>query len=426
MRFKLISTRTGKAIFTLIFLLTLAQPFSTALCQVRVTNPITTIEGGGANVYSVSFSPDGTMLASGSEDGTIKLWDVASRQNIVTLRGHTRRVRFVSYSPDGKVLASGSYDRTIKLWDVASRQNIATLRGHTDYVYSVSFSPDGTMLASGAADETIKLWDIATERIRILATLEGHTAGVRAISYSPDGRTLASGSWDGTNGIIKLWDVGTRRNIATLEGPRAAGVKSVSYSPDGTMLASGAVFGTIKLWDAVLRVNITTLQHTDAIIDLAELAIPFFPGVNSVSYSPDGRTLASGAADGTIKLWDVAIGENIATFRHMDIDPLMIPLIFGVNSVSYSPDGRTLASGAADGTIKLWDVSEWSTVVEKTPTPDFDGNDQVDFADFLEFVARFGASRGDSNYDAKYDLDGDGTIGFGDFLIFTASFGTSG
>ena len=118
---------------------------------------------------------------------------------------------------------------------------------------------------------------------------------------------------------------------------------------------------------------------------------------------------------GTLRI--LATRQNIATFEgHTN----------GVFSVSFSPDGKTLASGGEDIKINLWDVSEWSSSVEKTPTPDFDGNDQVDFADFLEFVARFGASRGDSNYDAKYDLDGDGTIGFGDFLIFTASFGTSG
>ena len=203
------------------------------------------------------------------------------------------------------------------------------------------------------------------------------------------------GSYDNT---IKLWDVATRQNIAAFEG-HTRDVHSVSFSPDGKTLASGANDG-VKLWDVEFRVNITTLEGQSR--------------VRSVSFSPDGATLASG---GPIKLWDVATGENIATLRgHTGT----------VTSVSFSPDGKTLASGSWDGTIRLWDVSEWSTVVEKTPTPDFDGNDQVDFADFLSFVARFGASRGDSNYDAKYDLDGDGTIGFGDFLIFTASFGTSG
>ena len=172
----------------------------------------------------------------------------------------------------------------------------------------------------------------------------------------------------------------------------------VRHSPQG--LADD----TIKLWDVASRQNIAILiGHTD--------------WVSSVSFSPDGKTLASGSEDNTIKLWDVVTRQIIATLEgHTGT----------VLSVSFSPDGAILASGSNDRTIKLWDVSEWSTVVEKTPTPDFDGNDQIDFADFLEFVARFGASRGDSNYDAKYDLDGDGTIGFGDFLIFTASFGTSG
>ena len=101
--------------------------------------------------------------------------DVAFRVNITTLEGHTSSVYSVSFSPDGATLASGSRDNTIKLWDVATGENIATLIGHTDWVLSVSFSPDGATLASGSRDNTIKLWDVATARIRILATLEGHT-----------------------------------------------------------------------------------------------------------------------------------------------------------------------------------------------------------------------------------------------------------
>ena len=292
-----------------------------------------TLEGHSGFVSSVSFSPDGKVLASGSWDHTIKLWDVDSRREIATLKGHSDKVYSVSFSPDGQVLASGSRDHTIKLWDVDSRRLIATLKGHSNSVLSVSFSPDGKVLASGSFDDTIKLWDVDSRRE--IATLKGHRAAVWPVSFSPDGQVLASGSFDKT---IKLWDVDSRREIATLKGNRDT-VSSVSFSPDGQVLASGSYDKTIKLWDVDSRREIATLKgHSN--------------DVYSVSFSPDGQVLASGSRDNTIKLWDVGSRREIATLKgHSN----------SVSSVPFSPDGQVLASGSVDKTIKLWDVAAFAT-----------------------------------------------------------------
>ena len=285
---------------------------------------IVSLDEHTVGVSSVSFSPDGRTLASGSWDGMVKLWDVATRQNIATLDEHTGVVNSVSFSMDG-TLASGSHDNTVKLWDVATRQNIATLDEHTGAVLSVSFSTNGEILASGSWDGTVKLWDVATRQN--IATLDEHTGAVSSVLFSMDG-TLASGSWDRT---VKLWDVATRQNIATLDEHTGA-VSSVSFSMDGT-LASGSWDGTIELWDVATRQNIATLPHGDEVL--------------SVSFSTDGRTLASGAYDGTVKLWDVTTRINFATLWHTS----------PVSSVSFL--GTILASATDAGTVELWDSSGW-------------------------------------------------------------------
>ena len=278
-------------------------------------------------------------LPSGSGDGTVRLWDVATASHRDTLTGHTWWVYSVSFSPDGSMLASGSWDSTVRLWDVATASHRDTLTGHTNWVSSVSFSPDSNMLASGSGNGTVRLWDVATASHR--DTLTGHTLWVYSVSFSPDSNMLASGSGDNT---VRLWDVATASHRDTLTG-HTNWVLSISFNPDGNMLASGSGDGTVRLWD------VATANHRDTLTGHTGI-------VNSVSFSPDGRTLASGGEDGTVRLWDIATANHRDTLTgHTDI----------VNSVSFSPDGRTLASGSRDGTVLLWQLIPTSAPITFNP-----------------------------------------------------------
>ncbi len=175
-----------------------------------------TLIGHRFEVLSVSWSPDGTRLATGSEDITAKVWDVAGGREMHTLKGHTNAVSSVSWSPDGTRLATGSHDGTAKVWDAAGRRELLTLRGHTGQVRSVSWSPDGTRLATGSDDGTAKIWDASGGHERL--TLRGHAGRVFAVTWSPDGTRLATGSDDRT---AKVWDAADGRDLLTLKGQRA-------------------------------------------------------------------------------------------------------------------------------------------------------------------------------------------------------------
>ncbi|MBD2441223.1 serine/threonine-protein kinase [Nostoc sp. FACHB-110] len=292
-----------------------------------------TLIGHYGGVYSVAISPNGKTLASGSDDNTIKLWNLATGELIRTLpleryanTEHSNYVNSLAISPDGKTLAIGSYDNTIKLWNLSTGELIRTLTVHSVGVFSVAFSLDSKTLASANSDQMIMLWNLETgNQIR---TLKGHSNVVLSVAISADSKTLASASWDKT---IKLWNLSTGELIRTLIG-HSNYVNSVAISADSKTLASGSSDNTIKLWNLGTGKLIRTLTgHSNVVL--------------SVAISPDGKTLASGSDDNTVKLWNLATGEHIRTLTGHSAS---------VRPVAFSPDGKTLVSSSLDKTIKIW------------------------------------------------------------------------
>jgi WD40 repeat protein/tetratricopeptide (TPR) repeat protein len=326
------------------------------------------LEGHSNRIYSIVFSSDGQLLASGSDDSAIILWDVSSPPNPNEAIGDQvessqinspNPVKSVAFSSDDKFLASGHDDGTILLWNVETEEPMGTpLAGHRAAVNSLVFSPEegDYTLASGSADHTIIFWDIETgEKIH---TLSGHYASVQSVAFSPDGRILASG---GDDRRINLWDTHTGEEIQQLP-PQEGPVQSLAFSPDGQMLASGGSDGKIILWvvnprwwgitgEFLIEPKFALIHVAKSDHSLVERGYDANP-VFSVVFSPDGQSLASGYAFGEIILWDISNGMEIGA-----LDTSVFGGRKSVYSLAFSPDGKTLASSAgADGRIILWDV----------------------------------------------------------------------
>ncbi|MEG3939219.1 MULTISPECIES: protein kinase domain-containing protein [unclassified Microcoleus] len=276
-------------------------------------------------VGAVAFSPDGLMLASGSKDKTVQIWDLATGKSIRTFAGDSSTIWSVAFNSSGTKLATGTGFWRVMLWDLKTGEGTRLL-DHTASVWSVAFSPDDKLIASGSGDKTTKISDAATGSL--IYNLPDHTDFVYSVAFTPDGKSLVSGSKDKK---ITIVDVATGNLIKTLEG-HGDQVRSVAVSPDGKTIVSGSYDETIKIWDIETGDLIRSIKgHSDDIV--------------SVAISPDGKFIASGSKDKTIKIWDFATGELLNTLTgHTD----------EVYVVAFSPDGKTIASGSKDNTIKLW------------------------------------------------------------------------
>lgn len=293
-------------------------------------------------IWTLAFSPDGSKLASGSWDGRVKLWEIATAA-LLWSGSHTSHVNSVDFTADGNLLASAGNDATVRIWDVHSGKQLQTLT-HPTAVAVIAWRSESpqvaqteTRLLASADDEgCIRIWEMLSRRqATCVQTKTGHTAYVDGLAFAPDGSTLASASWDGT---VKLWEVGESaghgRPPQTLAG-HTDRVSRVVWSPDGRTLASSSFDRTIWLWDVEQGRYLFRLQGHNT-------------GVCVMAFAPDGHTLFSGSEDATLRMWEIDSGQCLRVRQGYTAT---------LYDIDWSPDGTQLVSGGPDTLATIWDVT---------------------------------------------------------------------
>ena len=295
---------------------------------------------GGHSKYvtTVTWSPDGTHILTGSGDGTARIWDTTTGDNTLTLTINSV-INAIAWSPDGRHILTGG-DGTAHIWDATTGDNTLTLT-HTlipaHWVTAVAWSPDGRHILTGSSEGTAHIWDAITgDNTLTLALI--HDAETKEVAWSPNGTHILTASRSGT---ARIWDATTGTNILTLT--HTDWVRAVAWSPDGHHILTASMDGTVRIWDATTGTNTLTLTHNTR--------------VRTVAWSPDSHHILTASADGTARIWDATTGTNTLTLTHADKD--------GLTAVAWSPDGHHILTASEDGTAHIWDA----TTREDTPKP---------------------------------------------------------
>ena len=385
------NTRTGEKLATLSGHTSGVQERWLPLANEEIPHPprevvlVRFVDGTPNYVLALAFSPDGTRLASGSKDKTVRLWDTATNNELAILQKHTGWTNVLAFSPDGKMLASGSTDKTVQLWDPATGAHLATFDAHLATfnepirgIAALAFSPDGRTLASGSMDGTIRFWNTTT-RTLLPIRLTAHTEWVKAVSFLEDSSALVSVDF---NGVITLWDLKTSQKTGLQKiGPRDFLFTS-AFSPDGTKLVStGAKSATFLNIGAGKTI---TTQEPDRLVRLTdvrtgrELATltKTVGGINqeegSMTFSPDGKTVAFQGTN-KIHVWHTETRKvlTIPLLKQKSGDflndgelpnaamverQMRAQLLNEVSVLMFSPDGKKLVSGTVSGKVQMWDA----------------------------------------------------------------------
>ncbi len=301
------------------------QPLTMA--NVAQINLLSRLQGHNQAVTGVAFSPDGTLLASSSDDNSVGIWDVRSGMLVNLLSGLSDRSS-VAFSPNGAYIAASSSDTVLRVWSASNGAELHAYRGALKGLKAVTFSPDSTQVVSGSVDKLVRVYDITRSGLNV-TTLQGHTGEVDAVAYSPDGTLLASGGGDGQ---VILWDAQGYGRIATLPGGGI--IDRLTFSPDGKLLAVASQDGFVRLW---------SVQNRTLIV-----AIPAHSGrVMGLAFTPDSAVLASCGTDELVRMWKSADGTALGTLARLPDIPM---------DIAFSPDGTRLAVASKDDTITLWAV----------------------------------------------------------------------
>lgn len=354
--------------------------------EIDTKQTLFSLEGHHSALHSIQYSPDSKQIATGSGDGTIKVWDAENGKLLFNLVGHTGPVENIAYSPDGHSLATTSWDRSVKIWEIRSHDDALTdttkgyyqfskeiphqvrgisiygfsndskhlvtigkyncgsiwniehqkvefeLKGHLDTATVAAYSPNGKSIATGSADSTIIIWD--ANNGRPLDTLKGNKGRIKSICFAANGKWLASIASDST---IRVWDFERGVQIREIKAP-SGGLNCITFSPDG-QLAVGSDDRLVRIWDWENSILLQTLkEHADA--------------VTCLDFSPDNRYLVTGTrhGDGSARLWDLDRGNVVTSFRGN------AHAVFSVQNVQFSPNGKQLLLAYGGGNCELWDL----------------------------------------------------------------------
>ena len=290
---------------------------------------------GTSNINSLVFSTDSKLLVSGNDDATIRIWDLISYKEKMVLQGHNQSVSSVLITKDSKTIISSSRDSTIKFWNIESGQQFDTLEGHTKNVSSIALTEDNSILASGSYDGSVKLWDLNS--YKLIKTFKGHTSPVTVVLFSPNGKNIYSGSGDSS---IRLWNIQKEKEEFIFNGS-AGVIQSLSLTKDGkTLVSSSSENNIITLW------NVESGQIESTLLGDGRYT-------NSIAITPDDKILISGSVDHIISLWDLEKEKKLTILNgHTSI----------ITAVAISLDSKTLVSASLDNTIRVMNLVTGETL----------------------------------------------------------------